>query len=202
MKTSQHTRKGFVISTTRLAENLFIFTIGDMPKSHLQHHLKEVDAGAKIVLQYGGNSCNFDWKSIASSPEGYHLPKRSIDAFESIYKEIIDQILAHGCTPIIATLPALLPQRHFDHISHGLNRGNILQWLHHDVNTLSNYHELHNQALKQLAQEREIRLMDISNILIDQRSLGDGYSRDGMHPNKTGQSIINNALLATFFAEK
>ena len=35
-----------------------------------------------VMLEFGGNDCDFDWKMIADDPESEHTPKTILDSFK------------------------------------------------------------------------------------------------------------------------
>ena len=43
--------------------------------NNIDRHLREIKAGDRVVLEFGGNDCNFDWKAIAADPLGVHKPQ-------------------------------------------------------------------------------------------------------------------------------
>lgn len=162
---------------------------------NLDRHLPEIHPGDKIVLEFGGNDCNFDWKAIAEDPTGDYEPSVTLTQFGKLYEQIIDKIRQAGATPVLLSLPALLPQRFFDFVSHGLNRDNILSWLGGDVSTIVNWHEQYNLEIFKLGARHQVEVIDISTIFFEQRNLGDYYCIDGMHPNERGHDLITQVLL-------
>ena len=165
--------------------------------ANLDRYLKEINEGDTVVLEFGGNDCNFDWKAVSAAPEEQHLPSVSLKDFRDLYKRLIEYIRSIGARPVLLSLPVLLPQRFFDFVSRGLNRENILKWLGGDVNTISNWHEQYNQEVFKLGTELNVPVIDISTVFLDRRSLGDCYCIDGMHPNEKGHAIIAEAVMAS-----
>ena len=150
-----------------------------------------------MVLEFGGNDCNFDWKAIASNPMGVHKPEVSLSQFHDLYVKVIEKVRSVGATPVMLSLPALLPQRFFDFVSKGLDKDNILRWLGGDVNYNSNWHEQYNLEVFKLGAELQVQVIDISTVFLELRSLGDYYCSDGMHPNEAGHALIAEVVLAS-----
>lgn len=160
-------------------------------------HLKDINPGDTVVLEFGGNNCDFDWRAISEAPCAVHAPLLSLSDFRQLYRELISQFRTLGAKPVLLSLPVLLPQRYFDYISQGHSKENILRWLGGDINKLSDMHELYNRELFKLGDELDVPVVDISTIFLDRRSLGDCYSADGMHPNKRGHAMIAEAVMSS-----
>ena len=163
--------------------------------NNLDRHLREIKPGDRVVLEFGGNDCNFDWKAISANPMAVHSPEVSLSQFHNLYVRLIEKVRAAGAIPILLSLPALLPQRFFDFVSKGLNKENILKWLGGDINYISNWHEQYNLEVFKLASQYHVEVIDITSIFLERRTLGDYYCADGMHPNEAGHALIAETIL-------
>lgn len=163
--------------------------------SNLDRHLKEISPGDKVVLEFGGNDCNFDWKAIAANPMGQHAPTVDLRQFRELYAQVIERVTSANAVPVLLSLPVLLPRRFFDFVSRGLNKDNILLWLGGDVSTISNWHEQYNIAVFKLANKHGMSVIDISTVFLGRRNLCEYYCLDGMHPNEKGHALIAEAVL-------
>lgn len=180
------------------ARHLFRFgTNNKKSASSRDRRLKEIKKGDTVVLEFGGNNCNYDWKAVSEAPEANHVPLMSLSDFRNLYEGMISQFRELGAKPVLLSLPVLLPQRYFDFVSQGLNKENILKWLGGDVNKLSDWHEQYNRELFRLGKELNVPVVDISTVFLDRRSLGDCYSSDGMHPNKRGHAMIAETVMSS-----
>ena len=52
-------------------------------------HKEELNNYDFIFIEFGGNDCNFDWKSISEHPDEVHQPQTSLDEFENTYRGIV-----------------------------------------------------------------------------------------------------------------
>ena len=88
-----------------------------------------VEAGYRadvVVIELGGNDCNFDWRRVSEDPSSDHGPTVPLGEFRSSLKSIIGIARGAGIIPIISTLPPLAPGKFFDWITReGLSRANI-----------------------------------------------------------------------------
>lgn len=161
----------------------------------IERYFNRIEKGDIVVLEFGGNDCNFDWRAIAADPDGKHEPKLAIPRFVDTYNNVIDRVEEIGAIPVLLSLPELDSQRFFDHVSAGLNGENILRWLEGDVNNIGHWHEQYNLEVFKIAARRGIKLIDISSVFLRQRRLSDYLCEDGMHPNEGGHKLIADAIL-------
>ena len=164
--------------------------------NNIDRHLREIHPGDRVVLEFGGNDCNFDWKAISDNPMAVHKPEVSLSQFHDLYVKLIEKVRSVGAIPVLLSLPALLPQRFFDFVSKGLNKDNILKWLGGDVSYISNWHEQYNLEIFKLAAQYNVQVIDISTVFLERRALGDYYCEDGMHPNEAGHELIAETILS------
>lgn len=165
----------------------------------LQRHLDQLGDATYILMCYGGNDSDYDWKAIAENPETNHKPKTPLGVFEKTYARIINTIQTMGYTPLILSLPPMNAQRYFDFFTSTFNeiqKKNVLRWLNGSIETIWAGHELYNDAVKRIANATNCQLIDLTNALGD----GNGYlCSDGIHPNTTGQSKIASSILKQGF---
>lgn len=51
------------------------------------------------VLEFGGNDCDFDWKSVSDDPEAAHICKTPLEAFKQKYARMLETIKRLGGKP-------------------------------------------------------------------------------------------------------
>jgi len=170
--------------------------------NNIDRHLREINSGDRVVLEFGGNDCNFDWKAISEDPMGRHKPEVGLVQFHDLYVSAIEKVRSVGATPVLLSLPALLPQRFFDYVSRGLNKDNIMKWLGGDVNYISNWHEQYNLEIFKLGAQLNVQVIDISTVFLELRALGDYYCKDGMHPNEAGHALIADVVLTSGLVDR
>lgn len=147
-----------------------------------------------IIMNFGGNDCNFDWKAISERPEDKHLPNTPLDDFVDIYSKIIELLKEKGIRPIITTLPPLDAQKFFHWFCKSLNKVNVLKWLG-SVDAIYRWHENYSRTVEKIAAETNTLLVDLRSAFLKHRSLKCLLCADGMHPNTEGQRIITQAFL-------
>ena len=162
---------------------------------------KEPDCGA-VILEYGGNDCDFDWERVAASPEAEHQPHTPIERFTELYAGAIEYLREKGVVPVLTTLPPLCAERYLSWICrNGLSRESILSWLG-DTNAIYRYQERYSRAVEQLAERFSTPLIDPRSAFLAERKMEALFCSDGIHPNEQGQQIIQSTFAEFFAAAK
>lgn len=156
-------------------------------------------AGAKyVLLEYGGNDSDYDWKAIAEAPDNKHFPKTPIEVFESVYERVINKVKELGAVPIVLSLPPMDAQRYFDFFSIGWTaalKDNVLRWLGGSTNAIMSGHELYNLATWRVAQRTGVQWVDVTSGLLRDNRFREYLCEDGIHPNERGQKKMAEAIL-------
>lgn len=147
-----------------------------------------------VILEFGGNDCNFNWDAVSKNPNIDHQPQVPIEIFKEEYKKVIRTVKAQGCKPILLSLPPLSANRFFNWISKGLSKENIMKFLG-NKEYIYRWHEMYNSTIFDLAQEEKVEILDIRKVFLPYRNYEQFLCIDGMHPNEKGHQLINDALL-------
>lgn len=153
-------------------------------------------SGDYVVLEFGGNDCDFNWKEVAEDPEKEHLPMSTIEDFVTTYTNIIKEIKALGKTPVLLSLPPIDSDRYFSRISKDLNADNILLWMRGNKQFITNWHERYNIEIFKLAIANEVPVIDITSVFLEEKNYSEFLCSDGIHPNTKGQKLIAEAIEA------
>lgn len=167
-------------------------------KEHLLKHKEELPAYSRVVLEFGGNDCDFYWNEIAANPNIPHSPHVGLHEFEKVYGDLIDDVKSSGCCPVLMTIPPLHAPRFFDTISKGLDADVILKWLGGDKYFIYRWQEAYNLAVCRLAVEKQVPLVDIRQAFIEKINYEQYLCQDGMHPSEAGHRLINEVLCSSW----
>jgi len=162
-------------------------------KSLLNKRLESNNTCDAIIMDYGGNDCDYNWKAISENPKGNFLPNTPIDLFKDTYCDIIDTLKKKGILPILTTLPPLEPQRFFDWFCKDLNKKNILMWLG-EVKNIYYHQESYSKIIEQIALDKHVPLVDIRGDFLKLGDINSLLCEDGTHPNTTGQKVISSTF--------
>ena len=146
-----------------------------------------------IVLEFGGNGCNYNWAEIADAPDAEHSPVTPIPKFEDTYLRILEDIRSNGGRPVMFNLPPIDAVKFFNWVSKGLNSDNILKWLG-DVEHIFRWHASYNDAVCRIAKETKTPLVDIRSDFLKSPNYRELICEDGMHPNGSGHQLISEIL--------
>lgn len=146
-----------------------------------------------VVMDFGGNDCDFKWNEIADNPKGHHLPNTPIDLFVSTYKNIIKTLKQRGIVPILATLPPLEPQLFFDWFCRELNKEKVMEWLG-EISKIYRHQEFYSTTVMKIAYETNSLLVDLRRPFLDSKRLRPLLCADGTHPSSEGQKLITEAF--------
>ena len=146
-----------------------------------------------LVMDFGGNDCDFRWKEIAENPDGEHQPNVPLPEFVEQYREMIRRIRSHGIRPILTNLPPLDSGRFFNWWCGDLDREAVLRWLG-DVGNIYAWQERYSRAVERLAREENVPLVDVRGAFLDHGHLEQTLCADGTHPNTLGQGLITRAF--------
>lgn len=152
----------------------------------------EKDGTADIcIIEFGDNDSDYDWTQIDQNPEGNFSKKTTEEDFVRILDEMVKACKARKIIPLLATAPALVPERWINTISKNLNKENILKFLNNDINQLLKNQEDYANLLLKYAKENDIICVDFRNQLLKETNYGDLICIDGIHPNEKGYKIMS-----------
>lgn len=146
-----------------------------------------------IIMDFGGNDCDYNWKEISENPEGNHSPNTSMEVFKETYCSIIDTLKTKGILPILTTLPPLEPQRFFEWFCRDLNKKNILKWLG-EIKNIYSHQENYSRAIESIALETQVPLIDLRGAFLKCGNINALLCEDGTHPNTLGQKVIESSF--------
>ena len=164
-------------------------------KKHLEHNFNKYEPDI-VVLEFGGNDCDFMWDDIAKDPGLDHIPKTPLDSFETNINSMVDYIEKNGKKPVLATLPPLYADNYFKWFTksdteQGLR---VLKWLK-DVWHIYWWHERYSNCIQYIAKHRNIGCIDIRREFLKRKDFSEYICVDGIHPNQAGHKLIFDAVI-------
>jgi len=149
-----------------------------------------------IILEYGGNDCDYNWNEVALDPDAPHVPNTPLDAFRQTYLHMIDAVRKKGIQPVLLSLPPLDADRYFKWITRtGISRENILRFLG-DIGHIYRHQERYSNAVTNIAMEQKCSYIDVRGAFLAAPNLGAQMCLDGIHPNDRGYRTMREAFVA------
>jgi acyl-CoA thioesterase-1 len=181
--------KGVVRNTARFG-NTLIKGMGNLKKDILK------EKPDFVLIEYGGNDCDFHWNQIADNPGAEHNPKTDFNVFESMLRETIELLKSQHITPILMNLPPLNAENYFKWVSQNnpVAASNILKWLG-SVTKIYWWQERYNSTIVKVAESTKTRIIDVRSAFLEQPDFTKFICVDGIHPNKDGHRLIFNKVL-------
>lgn len=148
-----------------------------------------------VVVEFGGNDCDFDWEEVANNPLGEHLPKTDFNLFQSSLKDLVISLKKNNIIPVLMSLPPIDADRYFKWVSkYNDSKGkNILKWLG-SVNKIYWWQEKYSAAVVNVAQETGTILIDVRNAFLQTPDYTKLICKDGIHPNLDGHRVIADKI--------
>ena len=158
---------------------------------YVQKMFTKIDADM-VLMNFGGNDCDFNWAQISKSPLDVHRPNTEIGEFSSTYARIVDHVKARRRMPVLSTLVPVQKDRYIDYMCRkgNLDRNNVDLWIQNNGIELDSLQASYSDAVRSVAQSREIPLVDVRSAFEAQGNPASLLCEDGVHPNARGQKLI------------
>lgn len=149
-----------------------------------------------VLIEYGGNDCDFNWDEIALNPDAEHLPKTDFNMFEKMLKETVSFLRSEHITPILMSLPPLNADSYFKWVSKNdpVAEQNILKWLG-SITKIYWWQERYNATIVKVAQMTKTKYIDVRGAFLEYPDFTKFLCSDGIHPNEAGHRIICDKVL-------
>jgi lysophospholipase L1-like esterase len=150
-----------------------------------------------VLIEFGGNDCDFHWDEIAHNPDTEHKPNTDISTFGNILTNMIDTMEKCNIIPVLMTLPPLDYKRYFKWVAKGdiFAEQNILRWLGTEKN-IYYWQQEYSDMIAQVAGSTKTILMDVRSEFLKYSDYNKFLCIDGIHPNAAGHSLIADAMLS------
>ena len=149
-----------------------------------------------VLLEFGGNDCDFDWEEIAKHPFDNHSPRTDLNVFIDTLKNMIRTLQNNKIVPILMSLPPLDAERYFSWISKQdpFYQENILKWLG-TISKIYWWHERYNSAIIDVANETKTQLINVRGSFLKEEDFRKYICVDGIHPNADGHQLIAHEII-------
>lgn len=148
---------------------------------------------ALVVLEFGGNDCDFNWAEVADDPESAHICHTPDARFTQTLTALVKLVREKGGFPVLTTIPPLDPHRYLGWITrNGLSRENILKFIG-QPERIYRWQEYYSSLALRMASALGCACLPIREAFLETVRGEDVLCRDGIHPNAQGHLIIADA---------
>jgi lysophospholipase L1-like esterase len=149
-----------------------------------------------VLIEYGGNDCDFAWNEVAASPDTPHEPQTDLSVFERTLASAVASLKESDIVPVLMTLPPLDADRYLKWVSRQdpqIERS-ILRWLG-SVTKIYWWQERYSSSIVAVAERTKTRWIDIRGAFLRSPDYGALICRDGIHPNGMGHELIAKTIV-------
>lgn len=147
-----------------------------------------------VLLEYGGNDCDFDWESVAQDPLGDHQPNTPLQQFRDTLDRMIVELRLHSISPVLMSLPPISGPGYLDFlVGKGLDRDKLLQFLGNPWQ-IYQHHESYSLAITEIANKNNCMYIPVREEFLKTKNSFDLLCQDGIHPNAMGHQLMKNVL--------
>lgn len=164
-------------------------------KKKLENYLDTHNDLFAVLIEFGGNDCDYDWREVANNPKYNHQPKTPLDEFKHTLIEMIDMLQQKNIKPILMNLPPIHSKLYYDWIRRDLDNGdNILQFLG-DIEQITRHQSRYSNAIVEVAHLKNVELVDVRSAFLSNRAYLTYMCKDGIHPNEKGGQLVLDVFL-------
>lgn len=148
-----------------------------------------------MIIEIGGNDCNYNWDEVSENPAKYHTTNTPIDLFEEKLIELIVFLKNSGIHPILVSIPPLDDKLFYDYVSRQRKKENILKFLG-ETKTIYEHQKKYNDVIVRVSRLFDVTYVPLRETIERSKNLSEIYCKDGMHLNQLGQTILFQTLKA------
>ncbi|MER2060702.1 MAG: GDSL-type esterase/lipase family protein [Niallia sp.] len=145
-----------------------------------------------VLLNVGGNDCNFNWQEVAENPNSNHEPIVPLQQYMENIKQMVMKMKQSNITPILLTLPPLDPVRYYKFIADKYGT-TISHWIS-CCGGIEHWHSLYNMQLKKLIEQFNLPSIDVRSALKKEGYATDFISDDGIHLTADGYRKMSEVI--------
>lgn len=149
-----------------------------------------------VLIEYGGNDCDYQWDEVAKDPFALHLPNTPARLFENNILSMVNSLKKLGKIPVLMNLPPLNAAAYFRWFTKNdpQNAHSILKWLR-DISKIYFWQEKYSYTIEKVACATGTHMLNVRNAFLCQTNYKDLICEDGIHPNDDGQALIEKTFV-------
>lgn len=143
------------------------------------------------IIESGGNDCDYDWNILAQNPDSEMNPRTSVENFIRILDEMIQKLRQNHITPLVMTMPPLVGDWWYEHVSRDLNPEVMKKFTDGNIFKLYQNHEFYNLKLMEFCTKNNVQMVDMRKAMLSFSDYRKIMCRDGIHPNEDGYKYMS-----------
>ncbi|MDR0646036.1 MAG: SGNH/GDSL hydrolase family protein [Elusimicrobiota bacterium] len=148
-----------------------------------------------ILLELGGNDCDFNWEEVCKNPAAEHKPHVMFEDFKRNIALIIEKILDAKKRPVIMTLPPIDSEKYFNWITGNCReKAKRLLSFMGEKSLIYRHQELYASALEKMAFKYNLYIVNVREALLSIPMYSGYLCLDGIHLNEKGQNFIKQVF--------
>lgn len=162
---------------------------------NLERSLDKGFSADAVLLEFGGNDCDFNWVEVSKHPDIEHQPHTPFAVFSGTMQKMVQVLKSHKIKPVLMNLPPIDSDRYFDWIASlpGVDGDRVLFWLK-EKNIIYRQQELYSRAIEKLAYTEALPLIDVRSQFLELHDYRNYLCVDGIHLNELGQQRMSEVF--------
>lgn len=144
------------------------------------------------ILSLGGNDCDFKWQEIADNPDIMHFNNTLLENFKENLRNLLNSIKCKE--KYIMNLPPIHSEKFFNWFIKKAGEEKVMNWLR-DKNNIYQMQEVYNNTLMQIANELNVKVLDIRKHCLLNRDYYTLLGIDGIHLNDEGYDFLCESII-------
>lgn len=145
-----------------------------------------------VLIEIGGNDCNFRWDEVAVHPDDPHEPTVPLQNFLNNIRTIVERVQHAGAVPVLMSILPLDPVRYYERLFETYGKS-IAHWIAL-CGGIEHWHGRYNRALKKLSSSMTVATIDLRTTFKRSADLQVLISDDGIHPTSEGYQVMAEAI--------
>ncbi|MGN0738572.1 MAG: SGNH/GDSL hydrolase family protein [Treponema sp.] len=159
-------------------------------QKRLNRDIERNTAADLAIIESGGNDCDYDWTFICQNDLSAAEPRVNLSDFIKITDEMVKTCRANKITPLIMTMPPLVPDRWFTHICNNHDAEKIKAFVKNTPDVLYRNHEKYNLNLLKYCYANNVQFVDMRLAMLEHSNYRNLMCLDGIHPNQDGYKFM------------
>ena len=99
-------------------------------KQGIHEKLQETEDQHIVLIEFGGNDCDYDWQQVSDHPDEMIPCKVPLEKFIENYKKLVEFVRSKKAIPVAVSLLPIDAPRYFRYFcKNNISPANVMKWL-------------------------------------------------------------------------